>query len=382
MYSNYEIKMMNKEILEEYNAVKNNVGLFDFSIEGKIRVSGSGSIDFINGLVSNDVENLENFNGVYAAFLDRFGKVLTDCIIYKFDDFLLINSGIVGKNNVIKKLKDEAALGKSEIEDLTLKYALFSLQGPKSLELINNILKSKVELQSQYQSIIINNDDEENNSLNKKTIIEKNKNNETKLNNELNNNKNNNAINNKKNNINNEIEIIITKNSRTNLNGYDIFVPASMYKEFKELILEKGKDFNLKIINNETYDILRLEAKIPLYGIDFNQNNILPEITEKAVNYEKGCFVGQEIVARVKNLAKGITAKKLVSLEIDSKEVPEKNTKIIKDNNEVGFVTSAAFSPELNKVVALGFLNKGFYEKGTIVNIGNIKANVSELYNQ
>jgi len=323
--------MENSKISEEYYTVKDNVGLFDFSIEGKIKVTGSGRVDFINGQVTNDIRNLENFNGVYAAFLDRFGKVLTDCIIYNFQDYLLINTNIIGRKNIIEKLTNEAKLADSEIEDATLKYALFSLQGPKSLELMNNILMSKIELKNQYQSIIIKSN-------------------------------------------NNEIEIIITKNNRTNFNGYDIFVPASNYKEFKELILEKGKDYDLEIINNETYEILRLEAKIPLYGVDFDQNNILPEITEKAVNYEKGCFVGQEIVARVKNLAKGITAKKLVSLEIESKEVPEKNAKIINDNKEVGHITSAAFSPKLNKVVALGFLNKGFYEKDTIVIINGIKA--------
>ena len=323
--------MENSKILEEYNAVKNNVGLFDFSIEGKIKVTGSGRVDFINGQVTNDIRNLENFNGVYAAFLDRFGKVLTDCIIYNFQDYLLINTNIIGRKNIIEKLTNEAKLADSSVEDATLKHALFSLQGPKSLELINNILMSKIELKSQYQSIIIKSN-------------------------------------------NNEIEIIITKNNRTNFNGYDIFVPASNYKEFKELIIDKGKDYNLEIINNETYEILRLEAKIPLYGVDFDRNNILPEVTERAVSYEKGCFVGQEIVARVKSLAKGITSKKLVSLEIDSNVVPEKDTKIMKDNKEVGHITSAAFSPELNKVVALGFLNKGYYEKGTIVTINDTKA--------
>lgn len=319
--------MVNEKILEEYNTVKNNVGLFDFSIEGKIIIKGEGRIDFINGIVSNDVKNLENFNGVYAAFLDRFGKVLTDCIIYKFQDYLLINANIIGRKNIIEKLTNEAKLADSWTEDATLKYALFSLQGPKSLELINDILNSKVELRSQYQSIIIKSKD-------------------------------------------NETEIIITKNNRTNYEGYDIFVPASDYKEFKQLIIDKGKDYNLKIINNETYDILRLEAKIPLYGVDFDENNILPEITEKAVSYEKGCFVGQEVVARVKSLAKGATAKKLVSLEIDSKDIPQKNTKIMKDEKEAGYVTSAAFSPKLNKVVALGLLDRGFYENDADFEIG------------
>jgi len=155
--------MPNNEVLDQYNGVKTNVGLFDFSIEGKIIVKGPGRVDFINGLVSNDVENLENFNGCYAAFLDKNGKVLSDGVIYKFDEFLLINASVIGRNNIIGKLKDEAPLGKSEVEDATLKYGLFSLQGPESTELINDVFKSKIELQAQYNSIIIKtkNDDED-----------------------------------------------------------------------------------------------------------------------------------------------------------------------------------------------------------------------------
>jgi len=332
--------MSDEIILNGYNTVKNNVGLFDFSIEGKIKVTGDGRVNFINGLVSNDVKNLENFNGVYAAFLDRFGKVLTDCIIYKFQDHLLINMNIIGKKNIIEKLRYDAKLANSEIEDETLKYALFSLQGPKSIELINKLFQSKIELKNQYQSIIIKSE----NDIKSK-----------------------------------EFEVIITKNNRTTEEGYDIFVPASMYKEFNELIIEKGQKYNLKIINNETYEILRLEAKFPLYGVDFNQNNILPEITEKATNYDKGCFVGQEIVARVKSLAKGLTAKRLMALEIDSNEVPEWNSKIMKDNNDIGYITSAAFSPELNKVVALGFLNRGHYDTGTTATVNNNKATIKTL---
>lgn len=331
-------KMLDKNILDEYNAVKSNVGLFDFSIEGKIIVKGPGRVDFINGLVSNDVENLENFNGVYAAFLDKNGKILSDCIVYKFDDFLLINTSIIGRNNIAGKLKNEAALGKAEVEDATLKYGLFSLQGHESTELINGIFKSKIELQIQYQSIII----------------------KTKNNDE-------------------EINILIMKNKRTEEEGYDIYVPVSYYKEFKALIIDNGRKYNLKIINNETYDILRLEAKIPLYGVDFNQNNILPEVTEKAVSYEKGCYVGQEIVARVKNIAKGITAKKLRFLEIDGNDIPEKNAKIMADNNEVGYITSAAFSPKFSKVIGFGFLNKGFYEPNIEVTINNCKATIKSI---
>lgn len=326
--------------LDEYDTVKTAVGIFDFSIEGKIKILGPERINFIDGIVSNDIKNLEEQNGIYAAFLDKLGKVLSDCIIYKFKDFLLINLSLIGKNNIIKKLIDDAKLVDSIIKDVSMKYALFSLQGPKSIELIKKIFKSNLELKNQYQTTI------KNITLNNNNIEYKN-------------------------NSADEIEVIITKNTRTTEDGYDIYVPAPNYKEFKEIILETGKQFGLKIINYGTYDALRLEAKKPLFGIDFNNKNILPEITEQATSFEKGCFVGQEIVARVKNLAKGLTAKKLVSLEIDTTEIPLKEDKIMKDGKEIGFITSAAFSPTLSKVVAFGFVNKGFYDIGSELEVGD-----------
>lgn len=368
--------MTNDRVLEHYNAVKNNAGLFDFSIEGKIIVKGAGRVDFIDGLVSNDVGSLRENNGIYAAFLNKFGKILSDCIAYKFEDFLLINLSVIGKNNIIKKLKEEAGLGKSEVEDATLKHGLFSLQGPKALGLVSTIIGEPLGLKQQYEctikKITINKNTLERSSVSTPLTIK----NENK-------DKNNKTINNK-----NDIEILITKNNRTDFNGYDIFVPAQYYKIFKELILDKGKKYSLKIINNDAYNILRLEAKIPLFGIDFGDKNILPEVTEKAASYEKGCYVGQEIVARVKNLAKGITAKKLRLIEIDGNnartkfgitcgDIPGKNTKIMKNGKEAGFITSAAFSPKLNKVIGFGFLDKGFYEENTEVFVDGKKAIVN-----
>jgi len=315
--------------------------LFDFSFEGKIKITGKGRISFIDAIVSNDVENLKDHNGVYAAFLNNLGKVLSDCIIYKFNDFLLINTSFIGKQNIIDKLNSECKLGKSEVDDNSMKYALFSLQGPKSTALISKLFNIKIKLTKRFQFVI----------------------NEIAIDPTTDNN-----------NDNSNAEIFIMNNQRTTEIGYDIFVPASVYKEFKELILHLGKKLNLRSIKNDVYDVLRLEAKIPLYGIDFDQKNILNEITEKATNYDKGCFIGQEIVARIKNIAHGLTAKKLVSLEIDGKEVPQHNSKIMKDDMAVGFITSAAFSPTLKKVVAFGFLKKGFYENKTTFKINGSDA--------
>ena len=110
---------------------------------------------------------------------------------------------------------------------------------------------------------------------------------------------NNQLINNKttteKNKYNNGTEIIITKNKRTTEDGYDIFVPSNVYNEFKNLILEKGQKYNIKIIKNEAYNILRLEAKIPLFGIDFDEKGYVELKTRNSETNIDGVFAAGDV---------------------------------------------------------------------------------------
>lgn len=339
--------MINEKILEEYNIVKNNVGLFDFSFEGKIKIKGEGRIDFINGVVSNDIKNLKENFGIYAAFLDRFGRILSDCYVYKFKDFLLITLPFSQKNKIFEKLKEEAPSVKSEVEDITLKYALLSLQGKKSRLFLKDLFNEEINLQYLEFSIKkINNTKKSAKQISGVPEIQK---------------------------ISKHIEITIIKAKRSNEDCFDLFFRGESYKEIIDLILEKGKNYNLIKGSNDTYNVLRLEAGIPLFGIDFDEKTILNEIGEEAISYEKGCFVGQEVIARIKNVGKGITAKKLMKLEIDSDKESEKNVEIFKDNKHIGHITSSAFSPSLKKVVALGFLDRGYYDTVKEVEIGKDK---------
>jgi len=347
--------MISEGISEKYNTVKNNVGLFDFSFEGKIKVNGEGRIDFIDGIVSNDIKNLKENFGIYAAFLDRFGRILSDCCIYRFRDFLLITLPFSQKNRIFEKLKDEAILAKCNVEDLTLKYALLSLQGPKSKFLLKDLFNEEVTLKD-FQLT--------NKKISNETINNIKNNDNKKTDNEI-----------IKNNKINNAEITIIKTKRSNMDCYDLFFKGDFHNEFFKIISDAGKKYNIKKISNETYDILRLEAGIPLFGVDFDEKTILSEVSEKAISYTKGCFVGQEVIARIKNIGKGLTAKKLMKLEINANEKFGKNTGIFKENKKIGYITSSAFSPEKKKVIALGFLDRGFYDDAKEVDVGEDKIN-------
>ncbi|MBI4358615.1 MAG: hypothetical protein HY584_04880 [Candidatus Omnitrophica bacterium] len=111
------------------------------------------------------------------------------------------------------------------------------------------------------------------------------------------------------------------------------------------------------------FEAMRIAAGVPRYGVDFDESNNPFECRlDHTVSLAKGCFPGQEILARLDS--RGGVSKKLMGFELKGEAIPQKNDRITKDGNEVGFITSAAFSPTLKKTIALGYLRKEFWKSG------------------
>jgi aminomethyltransferase len=142
------------------------------------------------------------------------------------------------------------------------------------------------------------------------------------------------------------------KNSRGARRGFDVFVPV-------------GEKIDLpgKRCAEEALDIVRIEAGIPRFGIDMDDTNLAPEagIEARAISYTKGCYIGQEVISRIRTY--GQVAKALHGLRCDS--LPKKGDKLFLDGKEVGYVTSAVFSPVLQANVALGYVRREHNAIGT-----------------
>lgn len=110
-------------------------------------------------------------------------------------------------------------------------------------------------------------------------------------------------------------------------------------------------------------EAMRIAAGIPRYGIDFDESTNPFECgLDHAVSLTKGCFPGQEILARLDS--RGGVSKKLCGLVLKGETAPKQNARILKDETVVGHITSAAFAPILKKVIALGYLKKGYWSVG------------------
>jgi tRNA-modifying protein YgfZ len=128
----------------------------------------------------------------------------------------------------------------------------------------------------------------------------------------------------------------------------------------------------------ESVRVVRLEHAKPRYGEDIFDTT-LPQETQQAhaLNFNKGCYIGQEIVERIRS--RGHVNRLLVGLRIDATEAPAAGTKLSADGSEAGEITSAAFSPALGKVVALGYVRAQYAAPNTPLKAGDCHAEVAPV---
>ena len=147
--------------------------------------------------------------------------------------------------------------------------------------------------------------------------------------------------------------------------GYEAWVPRERADKVLRFLAQSGAT----AIDHGAWDVLRTEAGIPVYGVDIDETTTMPEIGEAGISYEKGCYIGQEVVAKVKYI--GHVNRRFVGLSFAGTDLPQLKSTIRKGGREVGYVTTTLFSPGLNKPIALGFVSRAAYAPGNEVEVVN-----------
>jgi folate-binding protein YgfZ len=163
-------------------------------------------------------------------------------------------------------------------------------------------------------------------------------------------------------------QLTIARINRTGEEGYDIFVGSDLAVRLWELLTNNGEEFGIKPIGLEAMETRRIEAGIPRYGFDMDESTIPIEAgLWHAISFDKGCYVGQEVVARIK--WRGHVNRHLAGFVIEGKELPKSGDKLMHGEREIGQITSSVFSPALKKGIALGYIRREFIEPGTKVSV-------------
>ena len=314
---------------EEYWTIKKAVGLADISHLGRLRITGKDRISFLNGLLTNDISQLKENAGQRSALLNSKARVLADLHIYAQPDGLLIDTGESPASHV-KEILDRFIITEDVlIQDSSKDLVQVTVQGPRSSQAIKEVLGAEAQDLKQLEQ----------KTLGPGTIIAR---------------------------------------DRTGQSGYDIILPELEAEPVWHGFLLNGGDIGLNPVGSQALEILRLEAAYPKYSVDVDENTIVLEAGFKdAINFNKGCYLGQEVVARATHI--GRVNKQLVGLEVETKDSVTPRSKLVSDGREAGFITSAAFSPGLGRVASLGYANREFAREGTRVNVQSGEASFSAV---
>ena len=315
--------------LDEYHAVRSGVGLLDHCNRSLLRFTGEDRVPFLQGMVSNDVTKLTPGRGMSATFADIQGKILADTKIYCTEDSFIAELLEPLKDKIQTHLQKYLIADDVEIDDLTDGYGIVSLQGPKSTVLLEALLGTKAlpdhELNHGEFTIDAH-------------------------------------------------RCRLVRATHTGEIGFDLWTTEEDLPVLAAMIQEKGMAFSAQWVGTESQEVLRVEAGIPRYGVDMDDENLVLETSlVEAVNFEKGCYLGQEVIERIHS--RGHVNKRLVGMVLAGETPAQRGDRIQSETKEVGKVTSSVLSPRLNRPLALGYVHKDYFNPGTPLTIqGNEKS--------
>jgi folate-binding protein YgfZ len=315
--------------LSEYSAVRDHgAGLIDLSLRGRILVGGSEAAMFLNGLITNDIKTLAVNWWMPAAFANVQGRLLAAVRIAHREDGFLIDTENATRETVITLLERFTLAGDFRLQDLTDETQMFSMQGSRAPEIVSRVFGEEVA------------------SVERQRIVNAQFGDTT---------------------------VTIIRATHTAEDGFDLFIDANNGSTLRGALTTAGA----APISNATFETLRIEAGVPLYGIDMDENNVVTETNlDDAVSFTKGCYLGQEIIVRIKH--RGHVAKKLSGVVLENSIPVPRNSKIISvDGKEIGRVTSSTLSPRLDRAIALGYLKYDYLTAGTEVKVATPESETS-----
>jgi folate-binding protein YgfZ len=324
------------ETLVDYQAVRENgAGIIDLTTRGRIRVEGTEAIMFLNGLITNDMKTLAINRWMPAVFPNVQGRLIAAIRVLRLLDRdeksprFLLDTEDATHAAVLKTIERFTFAGDFKVNDITASTAMISLQGPKSAEIVQQLCDTTTERYGVVETTF------------------------------------------------NGKDLIVLRSTHTSEDGFDLIFDSENYEVLLKALTAAGA-FS---VSPETFETLRIEAGIGRFGKDMDETNVITEANlDDAVSFTKGCYIGQEIIARIKY--RGHVAKKLTGLTFQNSEpVVVGDTIKSAAGKDIGRITSETFSPMLDRRIALGYVRHEHLAAGTEVVVGEkeIKASVTQL---
>lgn len=331
------------ELFEYATVRESGAGLIDLSARGRLLVSGSEAVQFLNGLITNDMKTLEENRWMPAVFPNVQGRLMASVRVIRIHDdktgkntvpTFLLDMEPATSQRVFRTIEKFTLAGDFHVTDLSAETALISLQGKAAAEKLTVVLGEPLAaiedgavMQTSWQ----------------------------------------------------EERITVLRAAHAGTTGFDLLVSVSRAPALWNALAAVGA----QPVGHNALELLRIEAGVPRYGKDMDDTTVVTETNlDEAVSYTKGCYIGQEIIARIKY--RGHVAKKLRGLMFErhcGRAIVAGGQATINstDGKDIGRITSSAFSPHLGCRIALGYVKYEYLASGTEVNVDNMPVRIVDL---
>lgn len=309
----------------EHAAVRRGVGIMDLSQRGKIRITGDDRVKWLQSIISNDILPLTTGQGICSSALTHKGKMLSYFRVYQLGESLMLeDAGEIGDVTFAALRKFLLYGTKAKMENCAESWGLLLVSGPKAFDLVKDAFGT--DLAPLKPLSFVSQEIGGHNAL-------------------------------------------LIRTEETGGHDAEILIPADGLQTAWDRLWASGESLGLKPFGAHALETLRMEAGIPKAGLDLNENIVPPEanLEGNAFSLTKGCYPGQEVVARMDTY--GSVRRRLVGLVLEGAMVPLTGAKLFSGEREVGWVSSAVRSPLLGKVIAFGFPLRDFTLPGTALTV-------------
>ena len=299
-----------------YTALRENAAWLDLSGRGKIRATGEDRARLLHAMTTNQVESLQPGEGCYAFFLNAQGRILADVNLLCFEDHFLLDTEPETRTKIYEHLDRYIIADDVTLEDQTDRIATLAVEGPNAVAALAKLGAPAPE--APYSSA----------PWSYGTVV---------------------------------------RLDTAGRGGFSLMIPMDEKQAVIELLTKAG----IPAATAEDARIVRIESGRPRYGEEITERYLVQETGQlQAVNFSKGCYLGQEIVERVRSRAQ--IHRILRRLELDTSEPPAAGTKLKSGDADAAEIVSAVFSPALGKTVALAYVRTQFAEPGTKVALDGV----------
>lgn len=312
----------------EFAALRERCGVYDLGYRAKISLTGGDRVRWLNGMVTNNVRDLARGQGVYAFLLNAQGHILGDLYAYNCGESIVIDTDCGQLEKILATFDHYIIMDDVEVKDLNAEITALGIGGPKAREVLTASGFAIPEMKAlQIEPISWNG-----------------------------------------------LECTLVRTDDPQHSACEIWLAPSGVKQLWQALIAAGAT----PVGIEALELQRIAMGVPRYGVDIRERD-LPQETEqaRALNFNKGCYVGQEIVERIRS--RGAVHRTFTGFLADAPVEP--GSKVLAGEKQVGEITSAARVSLANadRIIALGYIRREAGAPGSQVLIGAVKATVTAL---